>query len=54
MEVAKVALDNEDFANAAKVYTYVIREYQNSENYLMARLGLRSEPTKPAYEAPIP
>jgi TolA-binding protein len=40
MEVAKVALDNEDFANAAKVYTYVIREYQNSENYLMARLGL--------------
>jgi TolA-binding protein len=40
MEVAKVALDNEDFENAAKVYRYVIHEYQNSENYLMARLGL--------------
>lgn len=40
MEVAKVALDNEDFESAAKIYRYVIHEYQNSENYLMARLGL--------------
>lgn len=40
MEVAKVALDNEDYDNAAKIYRYVIREYTNTPNYLMATLGL--------------
>jgi Tfp pilus assembly protein PilF len=40
MEVARVALDNDDFDNAAKMYRYVIREYQNTDNYLLARLGL--------------
>lgn len=40
MEVAKVALDNEDYDNALKVYRYLIREYPNSQNYLLARLGL--------------
>jgi tetratricopeptide (TPR) repeat protein len=40
MEVAKVALDNEDYDNAAKIYRYVIREYRNTPNYLMATLGL--------------
>jgi tetratricopeptide (TPR) repeat protein len=40
MEVAKVALDNEDYDNAAKIYRYVIREYKNTPNYLMATLGL--------------
>jgi tetratricopeptide (TPR) repeat protein len=40
MEVARVALDNDDFDNAAKMYRYVIREYENSDNYLLARLGL--------------
>jgi tetratricopeptide (TPR) repeat protein len=40
MEVARVALDNEDYDNALKVYRYLIREYPNSQNYLMARLGL--------------
>jgi len=40
MEVARVALDNEDYDNALKVYRYLIREYPNSQNYLLARLGL--------------
>jgi tetratricopeptide (TPR) repeat protein len=40
MEVAKVALDNEDYDNASKIYRYVIREYRNTPNYLMATLGL--------------
>jgi predicted Zn-dependent protease len=40
MEVARVALDNDDVLNAAKIYRYIIREYPNSPNYLIARLGL--------------
>ena len=40
MDVARVALDNQDYDNAAKIYRYIIREYPNSQNYLLARLGL--------------
>lgn len=40
MEVAKVALDNEDYENASKIYRYVIREYSGTSNHLLARLGL--------------
>jgi thioredoxin-like negative regulator of GroEL len=40
MEVARVALDNDDFTSAAKMYRYIIREYKDTENYLLARLGL--------------
>jgi tetratricopeptide (TPR) repeat protein len=40
MEVAKVALDNEDYDNASKIYRYVIREFNGSSNQLLARLGL--------------
>jgi tetratricopeptide (TPR) repeat protein len=40
MEVAKVALDNDDYDNALRIYRYVIREYRESTNYLQARLGL--------------
>jgi len=40
MEVARVALDNADYENAAKIYKYVIREYSSAPNYLLARLGL--------------
>lgn len=40
MEVAKVALDNEDYATAARIYRYVASEYPGTSNYLMARLGL--------------
>jgi tetratricopeptide (TPR) repeat protein len=40
MEVAKVALDNDDYENASKIYRYVIKEFTNSPNNLLARLGL--------------
>jgi tetratricopeptide (TPR) repeat protein len=40
MEVARVALDNEDYDNASKIYRYIIREFPNSANQLLARLGL--------------
>jgi TolA-binding protein len=40
MEVAKVALDNDDYENATKIYRYVIREYAHTPNNLLARLGL--------------
>ena len=40
MEVAKVALDNKDYSSAARVYRYVSKEYPESPNYLVARLGL--------------
>ncbi|MBL0741766.1 tetratricopeptide repeat protein [Chryseolinea lacunae] len=40
MEVARVALDNEDYDTALKIYRYLIREYQGTQNYLLARLGL--------------
>ncbi len=40
MEVAKVALDNQDYETASKIYRYVMREYAGSPNQLLARLGL--------------
>ncbi len=40
MEVAKVALANDDYDNATKIYQYVIKEFQSSPNFLLARLGL--------------
>jgi tetratricopeptide (TPR) repeat protein len=40
MEVARVALDNEDYENALKIYRYVAKEYNNTPNHLLARLGL--------------
>ena len=40
MEVARVALDNEDYYNATKIYRYIIREYGATQNYLQAQLGL--------------
>ena len=40
MDVAKVALDNEDFENAAKIFRYIIREFPNSQNRFLAGLGL--------------
>lgn len=40
MEVAKVALENDDYENAAKIFRYVIREFPNSTNRFLAGLGL--------------
>lgn len=40
LEIAKVALDNEDYETAAKAYGYVIREYPSGPYFLQAQLGL--------------
>lgn len=40
LEIAKVALDNDDFETAVKGYSYVIREYPNGPYFLQAQLGL--------------
>jgi hypothetical protein len=40
MEVARVALDNEDYENALAAYAFVAREYPAGPYYLQARLGL--------------
>jgi len=40
LEIAQIALSNEDFENADKGFSYVVKEYNNTDNYLPARLGL--------------
>lgn len=40
MEVARVALDNDDYNNAGKIYRYVIREFASGPNFQLAQLGL--------------
>ncbi len=40
IEIAKVALDNEDFETAKKAYTYVAREYPAGPYFLQSELGL--------------
>lgn len=39
MEVAKVALDNNDYENATLIYKYVINNFSTGENYRDAQLG---------------
>lgn len=40
IEIAKVALDNEDFETAARSYNYVIKEYPKGPYFNQAQLGL--------------
>ncbi len=40
MEVARVALDNEDYDNASRIFRYIIREFPNSNARFLAGLGL--------------
>lgn len=40
LEIAQIALNNKDYVNADRAYSYVIKEYANTDNYLPARLGL--------------
>jgi tetratricopeptide (TPR) repeat protein len=39
LEIAQIALNNQDYENADKGFTYVAKEYANTDNYLPARLG---------------
>jgi tetratricopeptide (TPR) repeat protein len=40
IEIAKVALDNEDFETASRGYAYVLKEYPTGPYFLQAQLGL--------------
>lgn len=40
LEIAQIALNNKDYSNADKAFSYVIKEFANTENYLPAQLGL--------------
>lgn len=40
LEIAHIALNNKDFANADRCFSFVIKEYANTPNELPARLGL--------------
>ncbi len=40
LEIAQIALNNKDYENADKAFSYVIKEFPNTDNYLPARLGL--------------
>ncbi len=40
LEIAQIALNNKDYDNADKSFSYVIKEFANTPNYLPARLGL--------------
>lgn len=37
MEVANIALQNEDFPNAIKMYSYIVEKHSGGVNYMMAR-----------------
>lgn len=39
LEIAQIALNNQDYENADKSFSYVTKEYANTDNYLPARLG---------------
>ncbi len=40
LEIAQIALSNNDYENADKSFSYVVKEFPNSPNYLPARLGV--------------
>ncbi len=40
LEIAQIALNNQDYENADKSFSFVIKEFANTENELPARLGL--------------
>jgi TolA-binding protein len=39
LEIAQIALNNKDYDNADRGFSYVVKEYANTESYLPARLG---------------
>jgi tetratricopeptide (TPR) repeat protein len=40
LEIGQIALNNQDFNNADRSFTYVMKEFANTQNYLPAQLGL--------------
>ncbi len=39
LEIAQIAMNNQDYDNADRSFSYVVKEYPNTDNYLPARLG---------------
>lgn len=40
LEIGTISLENEDFINAIKIFTYIIKEYPQTSNYVLARMYL--------------
>jgi tetratricopeptide (TPR) repeat protein len=40
LEIGQIALNNKDYNNADKAFTFVMKEFANTQNYLPAQLGL--------------
>ncbi len=40
LEIGQIALNNQDYNNADRSFTYVMKEFANTQNYLPAQLGL--------------
>ncbi len=54
LEIAQIALNNEDFENADRGFSYVAKEYSNTDYYLPARLGqIRAREAKVKKSYPI-
>jgi len=54
LEIANIALSNEDFENADRGFSYVVKEYGNTDNYLPARLGqIRAREAKVKKSYPV-
>jgi predicted Zn-dependent protease len=54
LEIAQIALNNHDYDNADKSFTYVMKEYAGTENYLPARLGqIRAREAKVKRKYPV-
>lgn len=54
LEIANIAMSNEDFENADRGFSYVVKEYSNTDNYLPARLGqIRAREAKVKRSYPI-
>lgn len=54
LEIAQIALNNKDYENADRSFTYVIKEFAETDNYLPARLGLiRAREAKVKRKFPI-
>lgn len=39
LEIAQIAMNNQDYENADRSFSYVVKEYAGTENFLPARLG---------------
>ncbi|MGK7391922.1 MAG: tetratricopeptide repeat protein [Candidatus Cyclobacteriaceae bacterium M2_1C_046] len=40
LEIGTIALDNDDFVNAIKIFSYIVKEFPSTPNYILARMYL--------------